>query len=177
MTDLNALKAANAKRGLTHGRLLEVLSYDPETGEFVRIQRTTNAVRVGQRAGWLNPNGYRYIEVCGERFLAQRLAWFYVTGEWPPHEIDHKDCDRNNNRWSNLRKATRTQNSHNSRLKPSSTTGYKGVYFDKRYGKYAAKIRHHYTRLSLGYFDTAEEAHRAYVAKSTELYGEFARAA
>lgn len=179
--DLVALKAANAKRWqnakLTRERLLQVLTYEPETGKFYRKERTSNAIRVGQEAGWVNQKGYRYIEVCGERFLAQRLAWFYMRGQWPAGEVDHKDCDRDNNRWKNLREASSLQNKHNSRKKPSSSTGYKGVYFDKRYGKYVARIRCNYTRMSLGYHDTAEAAHQAYVKKAEELHGEFARAA
>ena len=175
MTDLLALKQANAARWLTHERLLEVLSYDQETGKFRRKVRTANAIRVGQEAGWVNRNGYRYIEVCGHRYLAHRLAWFYMNGEWPADEIDHKDCNRDNNSWSNLRPATRIQNLHNARIKSSSSTGYKGVYFDKRHNKFAARIRENGARKSLGYYDRAEDAHRAYAKRAAELRGEFAR--
>lgn len=175
MTDLNALKIANAR--LTHERLLQVLSYEPETGKFRRTAKAPGPIKIGQEAGWINPNGYRYIEVCGERFLAHRLAWFYMTGEWPSNEIDHKDCNRDNNSWVNLRAATRLQNLHNAKIKTMSSTGYKGVYFDKRYGKFVARIRHAGKRISLGYFDAAEDAHQAYAVKAAEFRGEFARSA
>lgn len=181
MVDFDALTRAGLQRWqnakLTHERLLQVLKYEPETGRFIRKERTSNVIKVGQEAGWVNRNGYRYIEVCGERFLAQRLAWFYMTGAWPSAEIDHKDCDRDNNRWCNLREASTLQNKQNCRMKAINTTGYKGVTFDKRYGKYAARIRANHRRLSLGYFDTPEAAHKAYAAKAAELHGAFARVA
>src|SRR5437899_3046957 len=99
MVDTLTLRAENNARWanvrLTHNRLVQVvLNYFPETGIFTRREKTTNAVSIGDVAGWVSRNGYRYIEVCGERFLAQRLAWFYMTSSWPDAEIDHKDCNR-----------------------------------------------------------------------------------
>lgn len=67
---------------LTRQRLQEALDYSPETGVFVwKIRR--QGCRLGQRAGGVDPNGYRYIRIDGEDFLAQRLAWLWVHGVWP----------------------------------------------------------------------------------------------
>lgn len=104
------------KPELTHARLLELLHYDPDFGEF------RNRVRRGMtgRAGAVSGNarhsgGYRQMQVDGVVYLCHRLAWFYMTGGWPPPglEIDHINRDRTDNRWSNLRVVTRSFNSSN----------------------------------------------------------------
>jgi hypothetical protein len=95
-------------REVTPERLREVLHYSPETGVFVRkISRGRKAVGsvVGTTSNivWIDNASYR----------AHRLAWFYVTGAWPTHEIDHIDGDRANNRFLNLRDVTRSVNREN----------------------------------------------------------------
>jgi hypothetical protein len=177
MVDLNALTAANAKRCLTQARLKEWLHYDPETGLFSWLRVSSNRVKVGRIAG--SPSSTGHVSIClfGERFLAHRLAWLYMTGEWPKAQVDHKDRCRSNNRWGNLREATNTQNAQNSAVKASSRTGLKGVAFTRTAGLFTARIRNGGKRISLGCYLTAEEAHQAYTEKAKELHGEFARAA
>jgi hypothetical protein len=93
-----------------------------------------------------------------------------MTGEWPRCIVDHKDCDRTNDRWSNLREATHAQNSANMHVRPGRLFP-KGVFPCGR--GFQARIQQHY----LGIFNTSEEAAAAYLKAATELFGEFARAA
>lgn len=160
---------------ITAERLRELLDYDPETGAF-RWRRGRGKMRAGALAGSLQSAGYSQIYIDGRNYTAHRLAWLYVTGRWPGGEIDHADGDRLNNRFANLRNASRSENNANSRRRYNNRSGYKGVSFFKSAGLFAACIAKDGRRFHLGYFQRAEDAHAAYVAKARELYGEFARA-
>jgi HNH endonuclease/AP2 domain-containing protein len=166
---------------LTFERLRELLHYDPVTGKFtclVQRRRRGGWFRVGDEAGYIHPESNRnVIGVDGRLYQAYRLAWLYMTGEWPAGAIDHKDCDSTNDSWNNLRLASPSQNAANSRRRSDNSTGYKGVWYDTRRRNYVSEIKRNYKSFRLGAFDTPEEAHAAYVAAATQLYGEFARAA
>jgi hypothetical protein len=94
-----------------------------------------------------------------------------MTGAWPPNDVDHINGVRDDNRWTNLRLATRAENLRNMKAK-TNKTGLKGVYLNA--GRYTARIRHNYTSHYLGRFDTPEEAHAAYRKAADALHGEFA---
>jgi hypothetical protein len=98
-----------------------------------------------------------------------------TRGEWPSFEIDHKDCIRANNAPENLRRADRGQNMANMRMHRDNASGFKGVHLHKPTGKYRARICHNRKTIDLGLYDTPEAAHAAYLAKSLEINGEFAR--
>jgi len=106
---------------------------------------------------------------------AHRLAWLLTHGEWPKDEVDHINGDRMDNRLSNLREATRSQNSMNIGARRTNKTGFKGVWAYK--GRFRSQIALDGKRTSLGTFDTAQEAYSAYCAAVVKLHGEFARAA
>lgn len=155
---------------LTIERLEELLTYDPETGIFVfRVERGQKPV--GTVAGYFYPNGRCQIAIDGEDYFRARLAWFWMTGEHPRREVDHKDGDPGNDRWVNLRLATTSQNHANRR--GYSASGFKGVYRDKK--TWAANITINGKVRHLGNFKTPELAHAAYIKAATEHYGEFAR--
>lgn len=158
---------------LAHDRLLEVLDYDPETGLF-HWKSAHQSVQVGDEAGYLD-DGYVKISVDGRTYKAQRLAWFYVTGEWPEYDTDHKNTNRSDNRFDNLRPATRGQNMMNIGLKKHNTSGYKGVSFWKKTGKWKAQIQVNKVKIFLGYHDTPREAYEAFIFAALEHHGEFAR--
>src|SRR5882757_6777755 len=121
---------------LSHAELQRILHYDPETGIWTR--RTGK--RAGNRADHSRSTGYRAVCIHSKRFLAHRLAWFYMTGEWPK-TIDHKNRSRHDNRWINLRSCTQSQNLGNQKLSARNLTGLKGV---ERHGrKWRSWIQQH----------------------------------
>ena len=140
---------------LTIERLKEVVSYAPSTGRFVWLQANSACVKVGDEAGsGRDSKGYRRIQIDGVRYRAHRLAWFYMTGRWPPDEIDHKDLDTSNNRWANLRLATRKQNNENR--SGWARSGCKGITSHGR--KWRARIRHNGVQTHLGLFPSKDAA-------------------
>jgi hypothetical protein len=162
--------------GLTAARLRELLRYDPATGAFVWL--VTNSARrpAGSPAGERKPSGYVLIGIDGRRYRAHRLAWLWMTGEWPNLQVDHRDTDRANNRWSNLRLATNQQNQINSRAPKNSTSGVKGVFWSKQTGKWAAKLNVAGRQIHGGFHDNIEDAASAYLNLARSHFGEFARA-
>lgn len=160
---------------LTQARLREVLNYDPVKGLFCWIARPSIRIKVGAEAGWLHSNGYVIITLDGKDYRAHRLAVFYMTGEWPPHDVDHIDRVRTNNKWENLRLATRTQNNGNSARRKNNTSGFTGVVWHAQSKKWHAQIKRNYKNISLGMYETKEAASAAYQAAAVEFYGEFAR--
>lgn len=141
---------------MTHSEMLSVLSYSESTGLFTRL--STNRV-----TGKLNKEGYVEVQVGKKRYRAHRLAWFYVYGEWPPFSLDHADRVKTNNRISNLRYLTPSQQCQNTNLSPLNKSGCKGVSFDKKTGKWRARIRANNKKYSLGAYASVEEAARAYI--------------
>jgi hypothetical protein len=159
---------------LTLSRLRSLLSYDPETGHFTRlVTRAKNAV-AGDIAG--TPHNCGYVMICVDRrpYLAHRLAVFYVTGAWP-REVDHIDMNKSNNRWINLRVATRSQNRANTRARADNTHGCKGVTRQKK--RWRPQIMVDGKRIQLGLFIRKEDAAKAYLLAAQKYFGEFARGA
>jgi hypothetical protein len=125
----------------------------------------------GAIAGATNGNGYRQIKIDQVLYPIGRLAVLYMTGRWPKQLVDHRNCIKADNRWSNLREATSSQNGANSLRKT------KGAVWDKSRGQYVARIRVNYRQIWLGRFDTAKAAHAAYVTAAKRYFGDFARSA
>ncbi|MGW1422698.1 HNH endonuclease [Bradyrhizobium manausense] len=151
-----------------------LLDYDPLTGVFLwRISPSRNTPE-GSIAG-ADSEGYRLIRIDGGRYKAHQLAWLYMTGEWPSRQVDHRDTDRSNNRWSNLRLATTSQNKANMGRRADNKSGFKGVRWYSPTKKWNAQIRCQGKNTNLGYFPTPEEAHAAYCRAAERLFGEFAR--
>jgi hypothetical protein len=160
-------------RRVTRARLRALLHYDRQTGEFRWINRMSPRAGAGHLAGTLIPGGYRVIAIHGRNYRAHRLAWLYVTGKWRSQIIDHRDGDPSNNRWKNLRRATRSQNCANRRVPRNNSCGLKGVSHDG--WSWRATIHKQGRRHYLGSFSTPEAAHAAYAKAARKLFGEFAR--
>lgn len=159
---------------ISHDELTRLLDYDPNTGVFTwAVDKQYNARR-GEVAGNKIKRGYWRVTVAGKVYPAHRLAWFYSYREWPPHEIDHIDRDRTNNRLSNLRLATRIENAGNMWREKQNTSGYKGVVWHKGGKKWMASVKHRGNQIYLGLFENKEDARYAYTMKVRELFGEFA---
>jgi hypothetical protein len=157
-------RAAN-KEQLTREYLRACVSYDPVEGIF--RSRIPSAKRPeGERlVGTPGSHGYLSISVGGKSYLVHRLAWLYETGEWP-EQIDHIDRDRQNNRFSNLRACTNQENNWNK-------VGAVGATWNGSRRKWVSKITHNGKSLTLGYFETMEEARARYLAEATKLRGHF----
>jgi hypothetical protein len=160
---------------ISHARLNELLSYDPETGIFVCLTARKASCPAGMRATCTNKKGYGRITLDRRSYQLHRLAWFYVHAEWPPRLIDHRDLNKTNNRIANLRVATNSQNTANQPLGNKNTSGFKGVVWHK--SKWQAQITANGKTRYLGLFIDPAAAHAAYVAAAKEAFGEFARAA
>lgn len=156
---------------LTQTRLKELLSYDPETGIFTWVKTVSNRAPAGKTAG-ADGHGYRDIRLYGRLYKAHRLAWLYMTGDWPLDQIDHINGTRSDNRWVNLRAATLTENNRNIGTQVNSTTGYKGV--SKHGSNYRAECYADGHRIRKSGFLTPEAAHAWLNPQRSKLHGEFA---
>jgi hypothetical protein len=153
-------------------RLRELLAYDPETGEFRwKVYRSPHA-RAGDAAGCAKGNGYRKICVDRRYYHAHRLAYLWMTGAWPPEDVDHRNRQRADNRFQNLRPADKAQNAANTGLYRNSRSGFRGV---ARVGdKWKAHVSVRGIYQHLGMFKPAEEAALAAQAARESAFGEFA---
>lgn len=137
-------------KAVTQERLKSLLEYSPETGIFTwRIDG--KRMRIGDPAGCVSrPTGYIVIGIDGGLYLAHRLAWTYVTGTDAPR-MDHKDRNRANNAWPNLRPATAKQNMENRSLGRNSSSGVSGVTWIAAKSQWRAQIQHNRKFIHLGY--------------------------
>jgi hypothetical protein len=157
---------------VTHEELLRAFHYDPITGVFTNILRRANCVHPGTQAGHVNAKGYRIIKYRQRAYKAHRLAIFYMTGEWPPEQVDHINGNRDDNRYSNLRCADRALNTQNLKGAVSgSASGLIGAHrggWKKR--RWVATINVEGKRHYLGIYQTAEEAHQVYLETKRMLH-------
>lgn len=151
---------------LNASKLRELITYEPATGRFFWLKPTARCCKVGDIAGYtVNSHGYVRININGRSYGAHRLAFLIMTGEWPTYEVDHIDGDPSNNRWMNLREATRAQNNQNRR---NAGVG-------RCNGKWRAYIKVYGIQRHIGMFDTEEEAIAAYRTVARQAFGEYAR--
>jgi hypothetical protein len=150
---------------LNHVR--SVLGYRPDTGVFHWKQASPNNKKlIGKVAGSASSSGYIKIKIGNKFYLAHRLAWLYMYGEWPPGSLDHIDRNPKNNAIANLRLASAAENSHNRLC-------LNGYWLNKDRGHFEARIMRHGKRIYLGVFPTELEARSAYEAASLKYSGEF----
>ncbi len=172
---------------ITPFEIRELLDYNPEPGLFVwkerlirpghRTDKMWNADNANKQAGYVDAHGYVRITltVKGQKHYikAHRLVWFWVTGAWPPEDIDHINMDRSDNRIANLRLATRAENRTNTRAQSNSKSGIKGVSFDKVNNLWRVNITKDGKTKNLGRFLTLEEAVAVRQRHAIALFGEF----
>lgn len=172
--------------------LQECFNYDPETGALTWKERPRS--HFTSNRSWLNWNarfpdrpalncingqGYKTgaFTADGQLYAVgqHKVIWKWMTGDDAPELLDHEDLNRSNNRFVNLRLASRSLNGANASIRSDNTTGFKGV--SRRGTKFHARISHQGVETHLGFFDTPELAAAAYAEKATELFGKFARTA
>jgi hypothetical protein len=148
---------------LSHETLTELLAYDPATGVFTWKVSRSNRVKPGSRAGVLHhASGGRYISIDNEKFMAHRLAFFYVNKRWPNTDVRPEDGNYDNCAIDNLREVSRVELAHQRNTISTNTSGYPGVSRAKR-DKWQAKITWNYRQFNLGAsFETAEDASEMY---------------
>lgn len=145
----------------------ELLSYNPETG----VLTWNCGRRAGQQAGSYTNEGYLRTDIGKREYRIHRLAWLIVHGSMPPHEIDHINGRRDDNRLVNLRPATNAENQQNIKKAPAqSSHGWLGAHYVPHERKWRSRIRVDGKKLSLGRFATGELAHAAYVEAKRRLH-------
>lgn len=135
---------------ITQSQLKLILDYDPLTGEF---QWRKN----GKTAGWIHKtknNCYIRINIGKNKYRAHRLAFLYMTGELPSLDVDHIDGNGTNNKWCNIRSASKILNRRNSKIQSNNTSGLNGVSWNKRLSKWEVRI----CKKNIGYTTNIFEA-------------------
>ena len=143
--------------------LRQRLRYDPKTGRLYwlahpALPQKWNARYAETEAGNVGARGYRDVRMGGRVLKAHRIIWAMLHDEWPRNEIDHIDGNRANNRLSNLRHVSCTENRHNIGRSRRNKSGVMGVFWEESRGKWKAYIRINNVQDNIGRYDTFEEA-------------------
>jgi hypothetical protein len=154
---------------MTQDELKQILFYCLVTGHFTWLVGGKKRT-IGKRIGCLRPDGYRQINIGGESHLEHRLVWLYHYGYLPTKQIDHINGIKDDNRIANLREATNAENAQNLGKNKNNTSGYTGVTFDKRSGKWMAQIKKDGKNYNLGLFNTREEASDTHLKAKSNLH-------
>lgn len=145
-------------RRLTQSELKSVLRYNPETGVFIWVKKSSRNIKYGQVAGSRHGNGYVCIGLNGKIHKAHRLAWLFVNGYLPEQDIDHINGVKYDNRIVNLREVSQSCNTKNCGNLASNKSGVKGVYWNRAGGKWRAQITVMGKKYELGSYGDFDEA-------------------
>lgn len=152
---------------ITQEKALAVLHYDPATGSMTwKVARGRCAA--GTLAGYAAHNGYIGVRLFGRCYYAHRIAFLCMEGRHPL-AVDHINGDRSDNRWSNLREVTRSENARNMKRPDTNKSGVVGVFWNAGKGKWTARIKLHQRTSHLGDFDNLQDATDARRAAEAEL--------
>ena len=154
---------------LSQAKIKKLLHYNPDTGVFTWKKTINNRAIAGNVAGG-KCNEYICIRINYKAYYAHRLAWLYMTGEWP-EEIDHKNHIKIENWFDNLRDATHHENGKNQPQLNTNTSGITGVSWYEKTNKWLAYIHTKEKQEHLGYFPDKFEAICA--RKSAEIKHDF----
>ncbi len=128
-----------------------------------------NSKNAGKRASRFHKSsGYFSVRIFDKKYKAHRIIWLWHYGEWPEHHIDHLDGDRANNCIDNLADKTHSENHKNRKKNSRNTSGYPGVGYNKKVGKWEIHFYVNGRLANFGPFSTAEEAFDHYVKMARE---------
>lgn len=158
---------------ISQSRALELFSYDDGILKRKSFSKYSS-VKVGYVVGCPNTNGYLQVMADRKLYLVHRLVFLMHHG-WMPEYVDHADRNILNNKIENLRAASASQNSSNSKRNTRNQSGYKGVSWNPRIKRWIAEIRVNGKKAHLGCFKDAEDAALYYFINALRHNGEFAR--
>jgi hypothetical protein len=155
---------------LTHAYVRKLFNYDPLSGVLTWRVRIAQRTYAGDQAGSDYPSNRR-VKIRGVKYPETKIIWLWMTGVWPD-EVDHRDCNFRNNRWRNLRLATRSENVANRRKYIGNKL--KWVTITPK-GRYQSHVQFNRVSYHVGTYDTEQEAHNAAYAMAQQLHGAFVR--
>ena len=152
--------------------LREWLAYDLETGKFTvkKLRPSQNRNKIGDEVGVI-VDGRFQIKTGGIKYSRSRLAWFFAYGAMPDGVIEHINGDLLDDRLCNLREASRNDVSRKIEINKRNSTGYPGVSFHKKSGKFSAQVRMNGNNYYLGLYDDPKEASVARQMSRDFLFG------
>lgn len=142
---------------ITSEQLRELFDYNEKNGVLLWKEIPKTSQSKSWLAGCVMNDAYIVIGINGKSYLAHRLIWAYVTGEWPEY-IDHIDHNGLNNRFNNLREVTHGENIKNLSRAKNNKSGVTGLWLDKRYSVWTARINVNKKNVNLGSFKDKFEA-------------------
>lgn len=149
---------------VTQSELKHMFNYDPETGIFTRLKSMNHLSKKGSIVGSLHRNGSLSVNIGGKRYLLHRLAFLYMEGYLPEHEVDHINGNQSDNRWKNLRHVSRRCNLQNRGVMNNNSSGFTGVYWNKTAQKWHSQIEIDGKKIYLGTYEDKLEAALARLA-------------
>ncbi|WP_084678914.1 HNH endonuclease [Methylocystis sp. ATCC 49242] len=155
----------------TIDRLRYLFRCDEITGKLYWRVNRTNGIS-GNEAGTLTDKGYLKVGIDNTELKVHIVIFALVHGRYLSSHIDHINRIKTDNRPSNLREVSRSDNARNI-IRISKRTGFRGVDVDyrKKAPRYIAYIKLHGKRVRLGYFNSAYEAALAYDAEVLRHFG------
>jgi hypothetical protein len=139
-------------------RIRELLNYDQSSGLFHWAIKPSKHIHAGAKAGYVGASGYVRIHIHGKDYLAHRLAFLIITGSFPSEQVDHKNGIRSDNKWANLRAASRQENARNLKIQERNKSGHIGIHWKESKNRWVAQIGIEGKKIHIGNFKSLDEA-------------------
>jgi len=148
---------------ITQEELKFKLHYDPDTGVWRRnikyASRKRKTLTYWHIAGCISKStGYRYLSINNQSYQSSRLAFLYMEGYLPEHQVDHINRIRHDDRWVNLRHVTASCNNRNTNIIKTNTSGVTGVYWHKRKKRWTVIIHSEGEKINFNKCDSFNHA-------------------
>jgi hypothetical protein len=156
---------------LTKEVVRDLFEYEPETGFLIRRKSAGTRSKIGDAAGTHDKYGYRTVQIANKKYFVHRVVWLHVHGQIPVNVIDHINGIKDDNRLSNLRDVTSSENCQNLRkAKSHNKSGLQGVSWDFEKSKWRTQITIDGRAKFLGRFETKELAYECYLEAKRRLH-------